>query len=74
MLARTGVDIEGFVQKHGPLALAVAALTPLPYSAASWVCGAGRVALPVFVAVSMLRVVRVAGYLWLMYAGVLELL
>ncbi len=73
VLARTGVDIEGFVQKHGPAALAVAALTPLPYSAASWVCGAGRVALPTFVAVSLLRVVRVGGYLWLMQAGVVAL-
>jgi membrane protein YqaA with SNARE-associated domain len=69
VLARTGVDIEGFVHKHGPWALAVAALTPLPYSAASWVCGAGRVSLALFVAVSMLRVVRVAGYLWLITAG-----
>ncbi len=74
VLAHTGVDIEAFVQKHGPWALAVAALTPLPYSAASWVCGTGRVALPTFVAVSMLRLLRVAGYLWLIKVGALDLL
>lgn len=74
VLDRTGVDMEGLVQKHGPVALAVAALTPLPYSAASWVCGTGRVPLGTFVAVSLLRVVRVAGYLWLMKVGVVELM
>lgn len=50
-------------------ALAAAAITPLPYSVACWACGALRMPYRTFLAVSTLRVLRVAGYLALVRWG-----
>lgn len=65
---------EELIARYGAGALAAATLTPLPYSAAAWACGAGRMPLRTFVAVSGLRVVRVSAYLLAMKLGVLDVL
>jgi membrane protein YqaA with SNARE-associated domain len=56
---------EEFMQEYGLWALAVAALTPLPYSMICWACGAMGIRFMPFVAVSLLRIPRVAIYLLL---------
>ena len=52
------------MDQYGVLALALGALTPLPYSVICWACGAMGMRLRVFLAVSLLRIPRVIGYLW----------
>lgn len=61
------------VQKWGAWFLAVAAVTPMPYSLVCW--GAGIVRLPFLpvLAASTLRVFRVALYLWLIEQGIVDL-
>lgn len=54
-----------FMDRYGLIALALGALTPLPYSMICWACGAAGVRLVPFVLVSLLRVPRVAIYLLL---------
>jgi membrane protein YqaA with SNARE-associated domain len=52
--------------------VAVAAITPLPYSIFCWAAGAGRLDFTRFMAVSVpLRIIRVAGYLYLIQLGLL---
>lgn len=68
-MARRGAEARALVRRYGTLALAAAALTPLPYSLACWSAGALEMPFGRFVAVSMLRVVRVAGYLYLIKLG-----
>lgn len=57
-----GID---FMDRYGLIALALAALTPLPYSLVCWACGATRVKTLPFILVSLLRIPRVAIYLLL---------
>jgi membrane protein YqaA with SNARE-associated domain len=57
------------IHRGGAVVLAAAALTPLPYSIACWAAGALRMPFAHFLAVSSLRVIRVAFYLWLIEAG-----
>ena len=52
-----------FMDRYGLYALALGALTPLPYSMICWACGAMRIRLAPFLAVSLLRIPRVAVYL-----------
>ena len=55
---------RSFMARYGLAALAIAALTPLPFSIICWACGAlGTPQIP-FVLVSLLRVPRIALYLW----------
>jgi membrane protein YqaA with SNARE-associated domain len=54
-----------FMDRYGLIALALGALTPLPYSMICWACGAAGVRLVPFVLVSLLRIPRVALYLLL---------
>lgn len=69
LLARRGLDR---VQRDGVWALAMAAITPLPYSVFCWGAGAVRMPPGRFVAVSLLRIPKVAGYLWLIQLGVIS--
>jgi membrane protein YqaA with SNARE-associated domain len=66
--SRSG-DLMKRIHRGGALVLAAAALTPLPYSIACWAAGAIEMPFGRFFAVSLLRVIRVAGYLWLIEAG-----
>ena len=55
---------ESFMESYGVTALALAALTPLPYSIICWACGATGMRLGIFLGVSLLRIPRVFAYLW----------
>lgn len=69
-----GLQSEALVQRYGVGAVAIGALTPLPYSLTCWAAGAlGMPFLP-FLAASSLRVIRVLGYLWLLQLGVVKML
>ena len=52
------------MDQYGGLALALGALTPLPYSVMCWACGAMGMRFRVFIAISLLRIPRVIAYLW----------
>ena len=68
-LQHRGAAIELLLRRYGALALAAAAITPLPYSIACWASGALKMRFDLFLAVSLLRFVRVAGYLYLIDLG-----
>lgn len=61
--------VRALVRLYGPAAVAIAALTPLPYSIVCWAAGAGGMHLRPFLTVSLLRGVRVAGFLYLIDLG-----
>jgi membrane protein YqaA with SNARE-associated domain len=71
---RKGFDAESIVRRYGVMALALGALTPLPYSVCTWTCGALGMRLAPFLVVSLLRVVRVGGYLWLIQLGLFRVI
>lgn len=64
-----GAPIDRALRRRGVWVVAVAALTPVPYSLASWAAGATLVPYRKFLAVSLLRLFRVAGALWLVEFG-----
>jgi len=66
---KSGGQIQATLSRHGAMAVAVAAITPLPYSIFCWAAGAGRISFRDFVLVSQLRIVRVALYLYLIQLG-----
>jgi membrane protein YqaA with SNARE-associated domain len=73
-MARRGNEVNELVGRYGTLALAAAALTPLPYSLACWASGALAMPFSRFFAVSLLRIVRVIVYVWLIQLGFLTVL
>ncbi|MGB0591020.1 MAG: YqaA family protein [Myxococcota bacterium] len=64
-------QMDQLVARYGIHALALTALTPLPFSLGCWTCGALKMRFSVFFLVSLLRIPRVAGYLALIYFGLL---
>ncbi len=64
--------IDRLVERYGAQALALTALTPLPFSFGCWACGALKMRFSLFFLVSLLRIPRVAGYLSLIYFGLLS--
>lgn len=58
------------LKKRGGIVLALAALTPLPYSIACWAAGGTGMGFGTFFLISLLRIPRVALYLWLIVEGV----
>jgi len=69
ILMRGGGMAQKILDRYGITAVAVAAITPLPYSIFCWAAGAGRLDFRSFVMVSQLRILRVAGYLYLIKLG-----
>lgn len=65
-------EMDRLVARYGAHALALTALTPLPYSLGCWACGALKMRFSLFFMVSLLRIPRVAGYLSLIYFGLLS--
>lgn len=59
-----------FMKRYGLYALALGALTPLPYSMMCWACGALGVSYRPFLIVSLLRIPRVAVYLFLIQGAI----
>lgn len=66
-----GHRLELLVRRQGPIVVFVAAVTPLPYSIAAWAAGGVGMPLHTFVLVSLSRVFRVAGALYLIQLGLL---
>lgn len=75
--ARRGTQVtraEALFERYGSTALAAAAVTPLPYSIMAWASGGLGLPLGRFLAISSLRVIRVAGYLLAIDLGVVEMM
>jgi membrane protein YqaA with SNARE-associated domain len=66
---RVGARMMERFQRGGAWILFAAALTPLPYSVACWAAGAIGMSYTRFVLISLVRVFRVAGYLWVLEQG-----
>ena len=50
----------------------IAAITPLPYSVSAWAAGSTGMPYPSFFAVSLLRIIRIVGALWLIDLGLMS--
>jgi len=72
VMTRHGTDAHAMVVRYGATAVAIGALTPLPYFIVCWSAGALDMRYRRFIAWSLLRIPRVAGYLWLVKVGFLE--
>ena len=62
------------IARYGVVALALGAVSPLPYSIMCWACGALGMRFTPFFLTSLLRIPRVFFYLWLVEIGVLQLM
>jgi membrane protein YqaA with SNARE-associated domain len=69
LLAHKDGSITAAIRQRGAWIVAIAAITPLPYSLASWTAGAVGMPFGHFFAVSLLRVLRVGGALYLIQLG-----
>jgi len=72
IMVRHGADAHALVQRYGGPAVAIGALTPLPYFIVCWAAGALEMSYRRFIVWSLLRIPRVAIYLWLVQLGFLE--
>ncbi len=61
--------IDGFLARYGFWAVTVAALTPFPYSVATWASGAGGVRFTTLMLGSLFRIPKVAFYFSLIVFG-----
>ncbi|MEM6787577.1 MAG: VTT domain-containing protein [Myxococcota bacterium] len=68
---KSGGQIQATLTRYGASAVALAAVTPLPYSIFCWAAGAGRVSFRSFFLVSQLRIIRVSFYLYLIQQSLL---
>jgi membrane protein YqaA with SNARE-associated domain len=71
---RGGDQVRKQLRRHGAVFLALAAITPLPYSVACWAAGAVRMPYHRFISISLIRIGRVALYLWLIERGFLSVI
>lgn len=71
-MAGRGRALERLIRRYGLWVVAVAAITPLPYSLSAWAAGAVHMRFATFFAVSLSRVLRVAGGLYLIQIGILS--
>lgn len=71
IMTTRGAEMHRLVERHGVTAVAIGALSPLPYSLSTWAAGALGMPFRTFILVSLLRIPRVAFYLWLVQLGVL---
>lgn len=69
MQRRGGEDMVTQLRRGGRWFLALAAVTPIPYSITCWACGAMRMPYHEFALISLLRIPRVAVFLWLIQQG-----
>ncbi len=67
-----GAQIHNLVRDYGVVALAIGALSPLPYSVACWAAGAIEMRYRTFFLVSLLRIPRIAFYWWLIALGLIS--
>ncbi len=64
-----GAEAYAITYRYGFIALAIAAFTPIPYSIVCWACGAVNLKFRYFLLISLLRIPRVALFLWFIQAG-----
>ncbi|MCA9655646.1 MAG: VTT domain-containing protein [Myxococcales bacterium] len=67
-----GAALDRALRRHGLKVVAVAAITPLPYSLSAWAAGSSQVPYLPFLAVSLLRVVRIVAVLYLIDLGLMS--
>lgn len=67
--AGRGAGLDTALRRHGIKVVAIAAVTPLPYSVSAWAAGSTLMPYRTFAAVSLLRVVRVVMSLYLIHLG-----
>jgi membrane protein YqaA with SNARE-associated domain len=72
-VAGRGQDAWEGVRQYGAAALALGALSPLPFSICCWASGALRLRPTLFFVVALLRIPRVAFYLWLIKIGLKDI-
>ena len=65
----SGAQAHQLVQSHGSWAVAIGAITPIPYSVICWSCGALDYPYGSLMVISLLRIPRIAFYLWLIITG-----
>ncbi len=70
-MAGRGRALERLIRRYGLWVVAIAAMTPLPYSLSAWAAGAVHMRFSTFFAVSLTRTFRVAGALYLIKLGLL---
>ena len=71
IMAGRGAEANQLVGRYGKIAVAIGAVSPLPYSVCCWAAGALGMRFRPFFLVSLLRIPRVAFYLWLVQIGFL---
>ncbi|MCX4242484.1 YqaA family protein [Paraliomyxa miuraensis] len=71
-LTGRGAGLDRALRRRGPWVVAIAAITPLPYSVSAWAAGSTAMPYPTFFAVSLLRVVRIVGALYLIDLGLMS--
>jgi len=64
-----GAQAHQLVQQRGSWAVAIGAVTPIPYSVICWSCGALGFSYQKLMLISLLRIPRIAFYLWLIVTG-----
>ncbi len=67
-----GAKLDRALRRHGVAVVAIAAITPLPYSVSAWAAGSTHMPYAHFFAVSLLRIVRIVGALWLVDLGLMS--
>ena len=72
VMERRGREVRMLTEKYGVIALLVGCLGPLAYSLVCWAGGAVRIRYRDFLLVTLLRIPRVAGYLYLIQLGYLS--
>lgn len=60
---------ERLFQKYGVWAVAIAAMTPVPFSVVCWMAGTYRMKYKSFAVATLMRIPRVIGYYWLYKMG-----
>ena len=71
-LSGRGVALDRALRQHGLWVVGIAAITPLPYSVSAWAAGSTGMPYPSFFAVSLLRIIRIVGALWLIDLGLMS--
>ena len=66
---RGGDEMTAQLRRGGRWFLAIAAVSPVPYSVTCWAAGATKMAYLDFIVISLLRIPRVAAFLWLIQRG-----
>lgn len=70
---RGGDEMAAQLRRGGRWFLAIAAISPIPYSVTCWAAGATKMPYGEFFLISLLRAPRVAAFLWLIQQGFMAL-